>query len=126
MVKKFHYLWIIDFRGDNIMTVLASHHFDVLSYVKRSKELGVPEPVAEYQARQIEQSIDIAVNTARQDIENKELANKKDIKELELKIEQTRTEIAKASIRTIIWVAVILGAYGVFFLGVLAKGFHWI
>jgi hypothetical protein len=108
------------------MTVLASHHFDVLSYVKRSKELGVPEPVAEYQARQIEQSIDIAVNTARQDIENKELANKKDIKELELKIEQTRTEIAKASIRTIIWVAVILGAYGVFFLGVLAKGFHWI
>jgi hypothetical protein len=49
------------------------------------------------------------------------LATKKDIHnlELELKIEQSRNQM-------IVWVASILGGFGVFFLGILAKGFHWI
>ena len=63
------------------------------------------EPVAEYQARQIEQSIEIVVNTARAEVENKELATKKDI-------ETVRKEIAESSSKVIIWVAGLLFASG--------------
>ena len=79
------------------MTAIAARHFDVLDYVDRSRALGADENLAKYQARQIEQAIEIAVSTARTEIENKELATKKDIKELELKIGQAKFEV-------IIWV----------------------
>ena len=61
------------------MTALTAKHFDTLGYVQRSKELGVTEPVAEYQARQIEQSIEIAVSTMRTEIEEKECTTQNDI-----------------------------------------------
>lgn len=112
------------------MTAITTNHFDALTYVKKSKELGVPEQVAEYQARQIEQSIEIAVNTIRIEAENKDLATKDDIalvrselRESELRLQK---EIAQASNRTILWVSGLLGTFGVFFLSILAKGFHWI
>jgi len=79
------------------MSTLAVKHFDVLDYVDQSRALGADEKLAKYQARQIEQAIEIAVTTARTEIENKELATKKDIKELELKIGQAKFEV-------IIWV----------------------
>jgi len=87
------------------MTTTTINHFDVLDYVKKSREFGVPEQLAEYQARQIEQSIDIAINTARAEIENKDLASKMDIKELELKLS---AEIHKSKIDTVLWVGGIM------------------
>jgi hypothetical protein len=87
------------------MTTTTANHFDALGYVKKSRELGVPEQIAEYQARQIEQSIDIAVNAARAEIENKDLATKKDI-------ESVRKEIALSSNKTIIWIGGLLLASG--------------
>ncbi len=90
----------------------AARHFDALDYVDQARALGVDERVAKYQARQMEQVIDIAVNTARLDLENKELATKKDtqllqkeIKELDLKIEQVRTEIHQSKFELVIWLA---------------------
>ncbi|MCE2706682.1 MAG: hypothetical protein LW807_06360 [Proteobacteria bacterium] len=95
------------------------NHFDALGYVKKSKELGVSEQVAEYQARQIEKSIEIAVSTVRAEIENKELATKKDIgevrKEIEIvrkEIEIVRKEIAQASNKTIVWIGGLFMASG--------------
>lgn len=70
------------------MTTAILDHFDTLAYVTKSKKLGADENLAKYQARQIEQAIAIAVNTARTDIENKELATKQDIKNLELATKQ--------------------------------------
>ena len=87
------------------MTTLVSKHFDSLDFVKKSKELGASEQLAEYQARQIEQAIDIAVNQAKEDIDAKDLATKKDIKELELKIAETKTQI-------IIWIGGLIIASG--------------
>ena len=79
------------------MTTLSVTHFDVLEFVKKSKELGVSEPVAEYQARQFEQVIGIAVATVREEILTKELASKGDLRETELRllkeIEIVRKEI---------------------------------
>jgi hypothetical protein len=99
-------------KGEIEMATMTANHFDALDYVKKSKELGVPEQVAEYQARQIEQSIDIAVGTIRLELERKDLATKKDIKELELKIETVRTEISQASNKIILWVAGLFVASG--------------
>ena len=63
------------------MTTTILKHFDVLNFVKESKKLGVPEAVAEYQGRKHET------------VEAKEVATKKDIKELELKIEQAKNQL---------------------------------
>ena len=105
------------------MTAITMNHFDVFNYVKKSKELGVSEQVAEYQARQIEQSIEIAVNTVRSEIENKELSTKGDIdlvrkdiemarKDLEKSIETLRKEVAQINTRTIIWMGGFILASG--------------
>lgn len=102
------------------MATFTTNHFDLLEYVKKSKELGVSEELAEYQARKIEQSIDIAVNQVRTEIENKELATKKDIetvrKEIETvrkEIETVRKEIAEASNKIIMWLGGLLIASGI-------------
>lgn len=92
------------------MAAITINHFDALSYVKKSRELGVSEQLAEYQARQIEQSIEIAVNTARTEIENKELATKKDV---EVAVEKLRKEIAIANNKLIIWMGGFLLASGI-------------
>jgi len=87
------------------MMSVAIKHFDSLDYVEKSKELGVQENIAIYQARQIEQAIDIAINNVKSDIESKELAKKLDLKELELKL---IAEMHKSKIDTIVWLGGIM------------------
>jgi hypothetical protein len=48
---------------------------------------------------------------------------KRDLREMELRLQK---EIAQANNKTILWVIGIMSGYGAFFLGVLAKGFHWL
>jgi hypothetical protein len=126
------------------MVTMAMKHFDILSFVKKSKELGTSEELAEYQARKIEEAIDIAVSVSRQEnkhdfsstntevvklyseIKQTELRLLKEIEVVRKEIEIVRKEIAQSSNKTIIWLAGLLGTFGVFFLSVLAKGFHWI
>jgi len=106
------------------MTAITMGHFDVFGYVKKSREFGVSEQLAEYQARQIEKSIEIAVHTARAEIENKELATKGDIsavrtdldslkKDMEKNTEMLRKEIALANNKLIIWMGGFLLASGI-------------
>ena len=114
----------------------AEKHFDALDFVKKSKALGVKDELAEYQARQLENVIDIAAFTARQEFNVHELATKTDLKQLEveivkfgveikqieskleIKIEQYRYDTLKFVIWTGVGVVIFLG-------GLLAKGFHW-
>ena len=107
------------------MVAITAKHFDSLGFVKSAKGLGVKEEIAEHQARQIEQAIDIAVATAREEVHAKDLATKQDIKNIELNIKNVEIKIEQSKNQTILWVSGILGAYGLFFLGILAKGFHW-
>lgn len=115
--------------------------FDVVEYIKKLRNAGATQQLAEVQAQELEHVLEEAINTSKMDVQSKELATKGNIKELELKIEQTRRElelkieqmrlelqkeIAQSSTKIIIWVVSLLGGYSVFFLGVLAKGFHWI
>lgn len=105
------------------MAAMALKHFDVLGYVEKSRALGVDEKVATHQARQIEEAIDIAVMTAKTEIENKELATKgdiraldskleKELKALDLKIEQTKAEIHKSKFELVVWMGGFLLASG--------------
>lgn len=110
------------------MATLTAKHFDALDYVKKSKELGVPEQVAEFQARQIEQLAEMIEeqNSKFMVLETKEPATKKDLEitklELQKEIESVRNDIKKSEIMLLI----IFGAGFLTMLGVLAKGFHWI
>ncbi|MDD3267282.1 MAG: hypothetical protein PHC75_08920 [Burkholderiales bacterium] len=118
------------------MGTLVMKHFDVLDFVKKSKELGVDERVAELQARQFEQAIDIAVSN----IENRDLVNKHDLEKtrialkadidtvklelsnkLNIEIGSVRNEIEK----TKVWVLLLLGGGWLSLVGMMAKGFHW-
>src|SRR3990167_1906118 len=71
----------------------AAKHFDALDFVKKSKALGVKDELAEYQARQLENVIDIASFTARQEFNVHELATKTDLKQLEVEIKQIESKL---------------------------------
>lgn len=91
------------------MSAMPIKHFDALSFVKKSKEFGVDERVAELQARQFEQILDIAITSVKEDLKSDELVTKgylkENIKELELKIAETKNQI-------IIWVGSFILASG--------------
>ncbi len=80
------------------MTTVPSKHFDALGYVKQAKKLGAPEELAELQARQIEQAIDIAISIIKEDIALKDLATRRDL-------ESTKNQI-------ILWVGGLIMASG--------------
>ena len=93
------------------MAAVTAKHFDILDYVKKAKEYGASDEFAEYNARQIEQAIEIAVTTVREDLHIAELATKKDI---ELAIKSLEVKLMT-----------LYGSGFLILLGVLAKGFHW-
>jgi len=109
------------------MAAINMNHFDILEFVKKAKDLGMSEQVAEFLARQIENAINVAVNLAKNaitkdDIKSKDLATKVDIFELKKDIQELELKIERAKNQTLL----LLGTFGVFFLGILAKGFHWL
>jgi len=86
-------------------------HFDILEFVNKAKAAGVDPEFAEYQARQMEQVIEVAIAT----IESKDLATKQDLqialKDQEIRLIKWFTGVGITTLLT-------LG-------GMLAKGFHW-
>ena len=101
----------------------------IVDYIHELKEAGFTDKQSEVQARKLEQVIiDVKADIKKdikQEIHIDELATKKDLEvvklELQKEIEIVRKEIAQASNKTLL----LMGTFGVFFLGVLAKGFHW-
>ncbi len=120
------------------MAIAINQHFDVFNYVKKAKECGANEQLAEYQARQIEQALLTLTKEVKDEIKHElhadDLVTKNDLKQqleivkldLEKEFEVVRKEIAQSGNKIILWVAGILGTFSVFFLGIMAKGFHWL
>jgi len=79
------------------MATVTAKHFDVLAYVKKAKELGTSEDLAEFQARQIEEAIEVAISA----IENRELATKSDINSMQKDLQK---ELISAELRLIKWI----------------------
>jgi len=135
---------------DNTMS-MNEKHFDALGFVKKSKELGVPEELAEYQARQLENVVDIASHSTRKEFDTRDPATKMDllttktelqtemkalgtelraemkelgneIKHLDVKVERYRYDSLKFTVWTGVSVVVFLSGL---MISLLAKGFHW-
>ena len=87
------------------MTTLA---LDTYALVTKLKEAGVPEQQAAAQVETITKAIDSALEQARHDYKLDDLATKRDIKEMELKIELVKSElkrdIAETKAELIRWV----------------------
>ena len=130
------------------MSRSTAKQFDLLEFVHGLKEHGVKEDLAEYQARQLAQVIDIASAKNQKTFKMRELATQKDlkqleidlktiikqmeadlrkdmkqldinIKQLEIKLEQYRYDSLKFTVWTGIGVVMFLSS-------LLAKGFHWL
>ncbi len=104
------------------MATISIKYFDTYEFVKKSKEFGSSEELAEYQIKQFEQAIETAVTSVKDEIKSKELATKGDVRESELRLQK---EIVSARNQMILWVTGLLGAQSVFLLCILAKSFHW-
>lgn len=106
------------------MTAVAMRRFDLVDYIDKSRALGVSEDVAKFQARRMEELLEIAVNNTlaetearelatRQDLINTENALRKDLINsenlLKLEIEKNKSElkqdILKSKIELVFWVA---------------------
>ncbi|MCX7116985.1 MAG: hypothetical protein NTW94_03600 [Legionellales bacterium] len=134
------------------MCAATVRHFDALAFVKRSKELGVKEDLAEYQARQLDQLIDIAMAINKEEFNTHELATKTDIKQLEVDLKtdikqlevdlktdikqlevDLKTDIKQLEVKIeqyrydalkfTVWTGI---GVTVFLSGLLVKGFHWL
>ena len=91
------------------MTTATIKYFDTHEFIKKSKELGSSEELAEYQVKQFEQAIETAVTSVKDDIRSKELATKGDIRESELRLQK---EIISSRNQMILWVAGLVIASG--------------
>ena len=74
-------------------------HFDLLDFVNKSTELGMPKPLAEYQGRRIEEAIEMATASNQENVETKNLSTQKDIKELESQIVAMRKDIKELELK---------------------------
>ncbi|MCC2625793.1 MAG: hypothetical protein K0R14_1666 [Burkholderiales bacterium] len=128
--------------------------FDVIEYIKKLRNLGVSQEVAELQAQELEHVIDITTNSSKelkaelkaeikQELHADDLVTKKDLgitklelqkeievvrKEIEIvrkEIEVVRKEIVQSKNQTLIWTFGMLTGFATFLLGAMAKGFHW-
>ena len=101
--------------------------FDIVEYIKKLRNAGVSQDVAEIQAQGIEYVLEQTRQEVKQGFEDKELATKGDMflikQELELKIEQVRagieqvradlkTELHKSKYDLVIWVGGLFVASG--------------
>ena len=90
------------------------------------KDIEVTNQNLEFAKLELKKDIEVT----NQNLEFAKLELKKDIEVVRLglqkEIEMVRKEIAQASTKIIIWTSGLLGGFGLLFLSVLAKGFHWL
>lgn len=118
------------------MTTISIKHFSWIDFIQGLKAAKFTDTQAEYLAKKTEDLIENVLEHSKHELENRDLATKGDIlsikqdiketkkgiKELELQIEKLALKIEISKNHTLL----LLGSFGIFFLGVLAKGFHWI
>ena len=105
------------------MSTLAIKYFDTHKYVKKSKDLGSSEELAEYQVAEFERAIETAIDSVRNEMGSKELATKHDInivkydisivrKDIDLVKLELQKEIVSSKNQMILWIAGLLFTNG--------------
>lgn len=113
--------------------------FDVHEFVKKSVKLGVSEPVAELQARELEKITDVIHNqqvaveslrlndpATKKNLEVTKLELRKEMEVIRKEIEVVRGEIKETANKLLIWMFSTMTLYSGVLVGVMAKGFHWL
>lgn len=85
------------------MGVITAKRFDVLEYVKKARELGVDEELAEFQARQIGQLAD-TIQEQQQEIDGLKQSKPVSIKDLDIVKLELQKEIRDIESRLIKWI----------------------
>jgi ethanolamine utilization protein EutP (predicted NTPase) len=99
----------------------TTKHFDAFIYIKKAKELGTSEELAEFQARQIEYAIEVAIAA----IQAKDLATKADISMVRAELREAGLRL-QSSLKSLEMKLMTVYVSGFFMLlGILAQGFHW-
>lgn len=110
-----------------------SNFFDPIEYVRKMRNVGMPQEIAETQAQELEHIVQVAVSKSRDEFDKRSLETLNDLKiseeklsreirEIDLKIEKLRYDSLKFTIWTGVAVVFTLGGtLG----GMLARGFHW-
>jgi hypothetical protein len=93
---------------------MSSITFDTLGYARQLKDSVMFDAQAEIIARNTNDVIRIAIESAKEVIHITELATKKDIKDVELLIEHSKNT-------TMLWIFSIISAQT----AIIAKGLHW-
>lgn len=94
----------------------------IVDYIHELKEAGFTDKQAEVQAKRLEQVVAEVETKIKEDLKSQAFSTKSDV---ENTANLLRKEIAEAKNQIILWVVGIIAANSIFFLGVLAKGFHW-
>ena len=109
-----------DKRLNKMATVTFEYNkFDVVEYIKKLRNAGVKQEVAEIQGQELEHAIESVLAQTKQnitelatkgDVRESELRLQKEIKELELKINDNTS---KAKLTIIIWMGIFFISNGV-------------
>ncbi len=108
---------------------MSSITFDVLGYARQLKDAGVTDTQAEIIAKNTNDAIRVAIESAREEFNLNEVATKRDIRELEI---STKRDIKELELKTeamierskntmLLWMFSMVSALA----ALMAKGFHW-
>ena len=100
----------------------AALTFDAFAYAHQLREEGFTERQAEVLAKKTGEIIRIAIDSAKEEVQAGELATKRDLKEIELKLELL---IEKSKNATLLWMFAMLTGFAGAIFAMLAKGFQW-
>ena len=74
--------------------------FDVVEYIKRLRQAGASQEIAEIQAQELEHVLGVAVTLAKEDLKSKELVTKQDLFVTKLEL-QTEMEVVRKEIEVV-------------------------
>ena len=109
---------------------MDSQRFEVVEYIKKLRNAGASQELAEVQAQEMEHALANIVKQAKQEfrdaLDSKELANKGDISLVRSEIRESELRLQKEIKNLEIKLLTLYGGGFFVLLGVLAKGFHWL
>ncbi|MDQ3270607.1 MAG: CCDC90 family protein [Pseudomonadota bacterium] len=112
---------------------MAALIFDAFAYAHQLRDEGFTERQAEVLARKTTEILQIAIESAREEVQAGELVTKRDLKELELMFKRDLKEvelklellIERSKNSTLLWMFTMLTGFAGAIIAIMAKGFHW-
>ena len=108
---------------------MAALTFDAFAYAHQLRDEGFTERQAEVLAKKTTEILQIAIESAKEEVQAGELVTKRDLKELELTFKRDLKEvellIEKSKNSTLLWMFTMLTGFAGAIIAIMAKGFHW-